>query len=222
MTQAFLETVTSGDRHAVQQLLAADPGLASATDAQGQSPLMLALYRGHADLARDLLAARPPESLTIHEAAAAGVLERLEAILRVDPGAVNSWAPDGFFPLALAAFFGHPAAVDLLLARGADVRAVARHPFKITALHAALASSHPESAIALVDAGADVNARQQAGFTPLHTTAMRGYLELTRMLLQHGADPSIANEQGQTPLDLARAADHASVVDLLSAARSTP
>src|ERR1700674_1495218 len=95
------------------------------------SPIMDALYHGRTDELQRLVAAAPPDSLTIHEAAAVGLGPRLEQLLAADPGAVNAWSPDGFQPLQLAAFFGRRQAVELLLARGAEVNSHARNSFQV-------------------------------------------------------------------------------------------
>lgn len=218
MTSDLFAAITAGDRQRASALVAAQPRLATTPDASGLSPLLQALYHGQAEIAADLLRAAPPEALSVHDAAAAGLTDRLEQILARDPAAVNAWGADGFPPLALAAFFGQRSAVELLLRHGAEVSAHARHPFQVTALHAALAGPQPDLARLLVDAGADVNARQQGGFTPLHTTAQNSQLELTRLLLDRGADARAQNDQGQTPADLARAAGHTAVAELLDAA----
>jgi hypothetical protein len=105
------------------------------------SPIMDALYHGRADEAQRLVDEAGPASLTIHEAAAMGVVPRIEQLLAEDADAVNAWAPDGFQPLQLAAFFGRREAAELLLARGGDVQTAAQNSFKVTALHAALAGS---------------------------------------------------------------------------------
>src|SRR4051794_33250784 len=123
------------------------------------SPLILALYRGQAAEAAALLAQRPPDSLTIHEAAAAGVLDRVTALVAVDPAAANAWSNDGFQPLGLACFFGRRPAVEFLLDHDGEINTPARNPMGVTALHAALASPDPETARLLVARGADVNAR---------------------------------------------------------------
>jgi ankyrin repeat protein len=159
-----------------------------------------------------------PETLSIHEAAAMGSVRRIAQLLDDDPAAANAWSPDGFQPLGLAAFFGRPEAVELLLARGGEVNTHARHPFHVAALHAALAGPQPSIARLLIDAGADVNARQQAGIAPLHETAQNGDLELTQLLLDHGADPSVVDDQGKTPAATARAHAHEAVAALLERA----
>jgi ankyrin repeat protein len=179
------------------------------------SPIMDALYHGRSDEAERLLAERGPDRLSIHEAAAMGVLARLARLLGQDPSGVNAWSTDGFQPLQLAAFFGRPDAVELLLARGAEVSTPARHQFHVTALHAALAGPTPHVAHALVAAGADVNARQQGGVTPLQEAAANGAVDLVRLLLAHGADPAARDDNGRTAADWARERGHTVVVEML-------
>jgi len=182
------------------------------------SPILDALYHGRGEEAERLLAVFGPETISIHEAAAMGAVARIAALLDEDPQAANAWSPDGFQPLGLAAFFGRREAVELLLTRGGEVNTHARHPFHVAALHAALAGPRPGIAKLLVDAGADVNARQQAGIAPLHETAQNGDLELTKLLLDHGADPSAQDDQGKTPAATAREHGHEAVAAFLEKA----
>jgi ankyrin repeat protein len=179
------------------------------------SPLMQALYRDQSDQAADILARLSPDRLTIHEAAAAGVVDRVAALLEADPSSANAWSPDGFQPLGLACYFGHRPVVEQLLEHGAEINTPARNPMGVTALHAALAGPDPEAARLLVARGADVNARQSGGNTPLHTTAFNGHLELTRVLLEAGADPSLQSDDGKTARDVALEHGHTEVAALL-------
>jgi uncharacterized protein len=214
-SEALFAAIRAGEAERVEQLVTEQPELLRASGPDGISPLMTALYFGQSAVAQLLQARVPPDGLSIHEAAATGSLPRLEQLLAADPGSVNAWSPDGFQPLGLAAFFGQAAAVDLLLARGAEVNTKARHRFGVTALHAALAGPAPEIARTLIGAGAEVNAAQNSGETPLHETAFRGSVELTRLLLQHGADPGAKDEQGRTAADVARERGHSEVAELL-------
>jgi ankyrin repeat protein len=179
------------------------------------SPIMDALYHGRADEAQRLVDEAGPASLTIHEAAAMGVVPRIEQLLAENADAVNAWAPDGFQPLQLAAFFGRREAAELLLARGGDVQTAAQNSFKVTALHAALAGSAPELARALIAAGADVNAVQQDGVTPLHEAAATGQIDLVRLLLVSGADASARDGKGRSASDFAREAGHTALLQAL-------
>jgi len=213
--RAVATAIQHGDRAQLARLLHDDPALASQPTPDGLSPLRLALYGHQAALVQDLLAVLPPADLSVHDAAAAGVVERLTALLVADPPAANALASDGFPPLALAAYFGQRAAVELLLAHGASVALAAANDSRVTALHAALAGREPAIARLLIAAGADVNARQQGGYTPLHTAAANGLLALAELLVASGADPQAPNDAGQTPIDLANQAGHLDVAEAL-------
>jgi len=51
--------------------------------------------------------------------------------------------------------------------------------------------------------GADVNARDNDGFTPMHHAAARGDNEMIHYLLSKGADPLAVSRRGQTTVDMA-------------------
>jgi ankyrin repeat protein len=221
--EAFLAAVKNGDAEAVQRLLAAEPALASCRDAAGVSALMLALYRGHADLAARLAEGR--SDLDVFEAAALGDRPRLAALLDEDAQRVDALSPDGFPLVTLAAFFGRPEALALLLARGADPDVVAANPMRVAAVHAAAA--HRDGAVALammrllLERGARVNVAQQGGWTPLHQAAKHGPAELVELLLVHDADVGARSDDGQTPLALAEAAGQQAIAALLRASGAT-
>lgn len=219
-TETFWSAVKTGDAAQVQSLLAADPALAQARTPEGVSAVLLAVYYGHAPVGELILAARGPADP--YEAAALGHTTRLAELLDAAPDQLNAFAADGFTLLGLAAYFGHPAAVHLLLARGAAVNLAARNAMQVRPLHSAVANRDAATAYALAEAllrhGAEPNAQQQGGYTPLHETAFHGELALTRLLLAHGADPRVPTTEGLTALDLADKHGHAEVAALLRAA----
>jgi len=61
---------------------------------------------------------------------------------------------------------------------------------------------------ALLDGGADPNARNEPGQTPLHYAAGHGNREMVGMLISRGADPGLADCDGVTPADEARKAGY--------------
>ena len=123
-------------------------------------------------------------------------------------------------PLHIAASIAVPATITLLIQLGADPNV--RTSFdRLTPLHVAArwcrnpSSDHldanPAATIrALVEAGADVNARDQWGRTPLHDAAgigaiQRHHPDIIPALIELGADPNAACRHGCTPLhDAAR------------------
>jgi ankyrin repeat protein len=154
----------------------------------GPAPILEALYKGDREGA--LALAGEADSLDVFEAAALGESARLEELVREDPQLARAWTPDGFTALHYAAFFGSPAAVRALIAGGADLEARSTNEEfapQATPLHSAVAAGRMDNAQALLEAGADPNARQHGGFTPLMEAEQRGDFDLAELLIQHGA-----------------------------------
>ncbi len=217
MAAELFEAINKDDRVTVGRLLEADAGLASATDANGVSAVLTAVYRGRSAITAALVARKP--ALDVFEASATGDTERVGALIDQDASAVNAIAPDGFHPLGLAAFFRHPDVVRLLIERGASVAAPARNKLAVTALHSALATDvapvHMAIVRMLLEAGAPVNVPHLGGGTPLHTAAFVGDPEVVRMLLDRGADPLMTTDDGKTAIDIARERGHAALAEML-------
>jgi uncharacterized protein len=87
-----------------------------------------------------------------------------------------------------------------LLAGGADVNAVSADGF--TALHFAAFFGKPDAAHALLERGADVDARGRGWMTgtPLHSAASGRHVDVVEILLAAGADPNARQSGGWTPL----------------------
>lgn len=201
MNDEFLTAVTNGDAARVKEMLKTDAALARVTDKNGTSAVLLATYHGKREVAEALLTTGI--ELNVFEAAATGRTDRVRALLEKDPRLVNTYAPDGFYPLGLAVFFGHAETTRLLIESGADVNQIAHNAMKVRPLHSAAAARQPELSKLLIARGADVNATQQAGFTALHEAAATGQMELARLLLAHGAQINARSDAGKTALTYA-------------------
>lgn len=83
-----------------------------------------------------------------------------------------------------------------------------RSPAGRTALHIAAAYyACEELCQALLDAGADVNARTNDGTTPLMLAAHSMKINLVKFLIAHGADATLKDKAGKNAYDYALTAD---------------
>jgi uncharacterized protein len=154
--------------------------------------LLQALYRGDRDRVDELCASDP--ELNVFEAAALGETERVRALLDQDASLANAFADDGFHPLGLACFFGHPDTARLLLERGADVNLLSRNEhIQTAAIHAGAAaegkdeSTRYELVKLALEHGADPNLPQGGGFRAIDAARQNGDERVEQLLLEQGA-----------------------------------
>jgi len=178
----------TGQTERLKGLLDERPDLVNARNEHGDSLLLSAAYMGRQDLFRLLL--EKGAGVSLFEASAVGLLDRVQEHVERDPALVNAYSHDGWTPLHLASFFGHQEVASLLLTRGADVNARSqstRFARENTPLHAAAANRQVGVAEILIAHGADVNAKDGSGFTPLALAADSRNDLLVVILLEKGA-----------------------------------
>ena len=90
----------------------------------------------------------------------------------------------------------------------------------ITALHNAAFEGNPATVKQLVDAGAEVNATDERGFTPLMmaVSSRTGNAEVPRLLLARGANAAAKDNMGRTVADWSRIGARAEILKLMHVA----
>ncbi len=207
---ALIAAASTGELDVLRLLL--DSGAdVNGQDAQGSSPLSAACFGGHRD-AVDLLLEHKAD--------------------------VNLADKSGATALMAATQGGYRDLAECLLKNGAAVDArtkirIVYHtryglpenwiPPGTSALSLSVIGRTVDATRLLLDHGADVDIRDQPGWTPLMWASYLGAAEIARLLVQSGADvraKSVLQEDGvfspgTTPLMLASARGHLEVVELL-------
>ena len=113
-----------------------------------------------------------------------------------------------------AARQGDIATVKALLGSGVFVDEVGRNA--ATPLIAATLEGKSDVAFLLIEAGANVMARNEGGFTALHAASYAGLIEIMQRLLENGAKlEDDKNVSGQTPIFMAGEEGHADITEFL-------
>ncbi|UCC71624.1 MAG: ankyrin repeat domain-containing protein [Gemmatimonadota bacterium] len=165
---------------------------------QGDAAAVRALLDENADLvnSRDDGDATP-----LHYAAAGGSQEVADMLLARGAG-VNAQNHSGETALHWAVIRNQRAVAFLLVQNGADTE-LRENYGRTPLLWVARETGNVEIATLLIEAGADVNARDRAMDTPLGLAAWRGFEDLVDLLLAEGAAVPTGGAEAQTLLAFA-------------------
>lgn len=181
----FFRAVQTDDAGTVKSLLARglDPNLID--EARGDTGLMIALRENAGKVIALLLNAK-----------------------NID---LNILAKNGDNALMIAAYKGNKAAVEALLAKGAEVNKTGWTP-----LHYAAAIGNNEIVSLLLEKSAYIDAESPNKTTPIMMAARGGHILTVKLLLDEGADATLKNDLGMTAIDFARKNNHQDIADGLT------
>lgn len=142
----------------------------------------------------------------LHDVAARGSLPITALLLELgaDPGALDHYGHTPLYCVANACTAARAnAIVRVLVSTGADPN-IHDNVKRCTALHMAARRGNVPVAEALLDGGADLEARDRAGDTPLRRAVNCGKPAMVAFLLSRGAKVDSKGNRGLTPIQAAR------------------
>jgi len=158
----------------------------NAADGDGSTPLRLAVENGHAETASVLVGAGAATDAKDHRGRT-----------------VIHWVAE----------VGIAKMVYILAAAGADINIEDGEGY-VSPLHLAAAHGHEAACQALIDCGANVNARDVSRVTPLHTAVLNKRELVFRLLVAAGASVRDLDSAGATILHMASSVGHLAIAKL--------
>ena len=239
------EAAELGDLERVKAYLSQDPKQIDLVDAKGRTVLARAARSGKQEVVQFLLASGATEDIygavivghvdkvaaflkqdkklvnardsggkaPLHWAALYGQKKVMELLL-AEKADVNLLDADGFTPLHWATTFNKRDAVELLLANKASMN-IKVEKFGWTPLRLAVIHGHMAAAEALLNGGADPNAKDNENIPLLHQAIIRGKKEMVELLLDKKADVNTKDSDGETALDEAVEQGNKEIIELL-------
>jgi len=183
-----------GDFETVKKLLEQDPNLLNSGNRLQQTPLLMASFGGHTDIVLFLLERGAkidqPDSFgatPLHMAVLGGQTEIVE--LLISKGAdVNIKSRNGKIPLQMAFEKDAPDIVEVFIKHGLAINS-SINPYGRTMLHEAAIQGKIKIAGFLIDKGAVIDAKDNAGKSPLDFALICDNQKVAELLISKGAKP---------------------------------
>jgi hypothetical protein len=121
---------------------------------------------------------------------------------------------DGWAPLHLACWNGHPNVVHELIKANCQLNLRIKN--NAGALHLAAEKGHDEIVEELLDAGIAPDMQQKNGNTALHQAVQHRHKTTVQVLMSSDCRLNLRNEQGESPMDVARKNEFREIMNLLS------
>ncbi|KAK5642694.1 hypothetical protein RI129_008861 [Pyrocoelia pectoralis] len=209
--ESVLHCAVRANAVACVRLLIAEGADTGQTEHAGMSPIHLAADLGHVQCLKIMFETKglnvnaktkEKELTALHLAAEGGYADCVELLLQKGADA-NVRNHRGQTPLHLAARAQSVECVETLLRKGNADPNLGDHDRR-TPLHAAVGKAARSYDIieVLVSWGADINTKDQYGYTPLHIAALNELSQCVEILVFHGADVTAKSKFGMTALGI--------------------
>ena len=210
---------TNGHTETVRYLVGLKEVEVDHTDDEDGTALHWAAENNHADVVQVLIDAGADIEVRnnggnspLHFACSSGSLDVVKLLVRAGAG-VCVTDNDGDTCLMFAACNGHTETVRYLVGLP-EVEVDHADGEGRTALHL-VAGYHADVVQVLIDAGANIEARDNSGYSPLHFACSSGSPDSVKMLVRAGAGVRVTNNYGDTCLIFAASRGHTEIVRYL-------
>ncbi|XP_050231391.1 protein VAPYRIN-like [Mercurialis annua] len=237
-----LEAAAAAGEALIVELLLANKASTDRSESSTWGPIHLAASNGHLDVLRLLLLkGANVDSVTkdgftaLHMAVEERRRDCARLLLASGAKADIDDATEGDTSLHIAARLGDESMVKLLLQKGGanknirnkngkiayDIAAEHGHSRLFDALKlgdslcVAARKGEVRTILKLIENGAQINGKDQHGWTALHRSSFKGKIEAVRTLIDKGIDVDAKDEDGYTALHCAVESGHADVIELL-------
>lgn len=202
----WLHDAAATDRVDIMEVLCSEfEGIdVNSVDSNGRTPIHVAAIGGYVDCIQFCVSMGGDCNLMdfngrtpLHCAALEGNFEAVKFLLDCSLYSKYALTKDGKTAFALAVEKGYSHLYDLL--QLSDV------------LHRSASVGDVHGMKTSLAEGAEVNGRDQNGWTPLHRAAFKGRIDSVKLLLDHGVEVDVVDNDGYSPLHCAMQSGHLQV-----------
>lgn len=221
------KAVTKNDPETILKIINSKDVGVDSTDRFGLTPLMVATQKGY-DRVVDLLLELGADPYKRDSSGKSSLMFACfgarQTIAKRLVSAGLEWDEcdrSGSTPLHYAVDSGNSDFIDWVVRDGAPIERKDTTSGWTPLLRCAATTGDHDSALALLDSGANPNVQDNSGKSALMMSCLNGHLRLTVLLLERGANINLKSSHGKTCMDMAASFDRTAIISCLETSLET-